>query len=159
MKVAEQDCIFCNIVKDSSTSYVINEDKAHIAFLDLFPLVEGQTVVTTKQHHSGYYFDMPDEEYQNLLLFAKKTAKVLDKGLGVERTMMVAQGYSIDHVHLKLFPVHEVKSTKVSQESYQKMMELIRKEWYSGFIVSMAGREKANEADLKRIQTRVRNTV
>lgn len=149
-------CIFCNIIKDSTSSHIVNEDGEHLAFLDIFPLVEGQTVVTTKKHYGGYYFDMPDNEYKDLLLFAKNTAKKLDKGLGVERTMIVGQGYSIDHVHLKLFPVKTVKSRVVSPESYQKLIGLIKDEWYSGFIVSMAGKEKANDEDLKRTAAKVK---
>ena len=150
-------CLFCSIAKDTSQSHVINEDSDHLAILDAFPLIEGQTVVTTKKHHPGYYFEMPEDEYNNLMLFVKKTANKLDKGLGVERTMMVAQGYSIDHVHIKLFPVKEVHATKVSDENYEKLTTLM-KQWYSGFIVSMSGRNKASDEDLKRLVRKINGT-
>jgi len=55
------DCIFCKIASGEELAYKINEDEEHIAFLDVAPLVEGQTVVTAKKHFGSYHFDLSDD--------------------------------------------------------------------------------------------------
>jgi|SRR3989304_8295041 len=99
-----EDCVFCKIVEGEIPAAQFWDDGDHIALLDLFPRVKGQTVVTTKKHFGGYAFDMPDEAYVKLLVVAKKIGKLLDKVFSAERTVMITEGYGVDHVHVKLYP-------------------------------------------------------
>jgi len=101
------DCIFCQIVKNESPSFKIWEDEKHLAFLTIFPNTEGVTVVIPKAHYSSYAFDLPDEVLTDLILATKKVAKLLDSKLeDVGRTAMVFEGYGVDHIHAKLYPMH-----------------------------------------------------
>ncbi len=101
------NCIFCKIVNKESPSHIIWEDDKHIAFLSIFPNTEGVTVVIPKEHYSSYLFDLPDDVISNLVLAAKKVAKLLDSKLeDVGRTAMVFEGFGVDHIHAKLFPMH-----------------------------------------------------
>jgi len=97
--------LFCKIAEGEVPSHKVYEDDEHLAFLDIFPNREGQTLVIPKRHFSGYAFLMPDKEYSQLLLKAKKVARLLDKKLGAERTCLVTEGYGVDHAHVKLFPM------------------------------------------------------
>lgn len=131
-----QECVFCRIVEGELPSVKFFEDDEHLAFLDLYPRVRGQSLVVTKKHHGGYAFDMPDDAYEKLMSFAKKVGKFLDKALGAERTVLILEGYGVDHIHAKLYPnppgAYEGYTTtalgpKASEEELQKVAEEIRK--------------------------------
>lgn len=104
------DCIFCKIVKGEAPSHKIWEDDKHLAFLTIFPNTEGFTVVITKEHYESYAFDLPDSVLTDLTLAAKKVGKLLDAKLDdVGRTGMIFEGFGVNHVHAKLFPMHGTK--------------------------------------------------
>lgn len=128
------DCIFCKIVSSESPSHKIWEDDKHIAFLSIFPNTEGVTVVIPKQHYTSYIFDLPEEVMIDLVLAAKKVAKLLDSKLeDVGRTAMVFEGFGVDHIHAKLFPMHGTKleSWKPINSSMNKYFDK-----YEGYISS-----------------------
>ena len=101
------ECIFCKIVKGEIPCHKIWEDENHFSFLSIFPNTEGFSVVITKEHKPSYVFDLDDETLSGLVLAAKKTGKLIDAKLeDVGRTGLIAEGYGIDHAHLKLFPMH-----------------------------------------------------
>ncbi len=101
------ECIFCRIVRDEVSSHKIWEDESHLAFLSIFPNTEGVTVVIPKLHYTSYIFDLPDDVITGLILATKKVAKLLDEKLeDVGRTAMVFEGFGVDHIHAKLFPMH-----------------------------------------------------
>lgn len=107
------DCIFCKIVKGESPSHMVWEDDKYVAFLSIFPNTDGTTVVIPKAHYTSYPFDLSNEELSGLILAAKKVAKLLDSKLeDVGRTAMVFEGFGVDHVHAKLFPMHGTANTK-----------------------------------------------
>jgi len=102
-----EDCIFCQIVKGEMPSHKVWEDENHLAFLSIFPNTKGVTVVTTKKHYPSYAFDLPEDVLSDLIKAAQKVGKLLDKKLeDVGRTALVFEGFGVDHVHAKLFPMH-----------------------------------------------------
>jgi histidine triad (HIT) family protein len=106
------DCIFCKIAKGDAPSHKIWEDEKHLAFLSIFPNTEGFAVVITKEHYPSYVFDLPEEVLMGLINAARKTAKLLDEKLDdVARTGMIFEGFGIDHIHAKLFPMHGTKKS------------------------------------------------
>ena len=54
--------IFSKIIKNEIPSFKILEDKNHLAFLDVFPLKKGHTLVIPKQE-IDYIFDIERDEY------------------------------------------------------------------------------------------------
>ncbi|MBI2790902.1 MAG: HIT family protein [Gammaproteobacteria bacterium] len=107
------DCIFCKIASGKEKSYTIWEDEKHIAFLSIFPNTPGTSVVIPKKHYPSYAFDLPDQVLAELIVAAKKVSKLLDSKLeDVGRTAMVFEGFGVDHVHAKLFPMHGTANIK-----------------------------------------------
>lgn len=105
------DCIFCKIVAGEAPSYTIWEDEEHLAFLSIFPNTEGVSVVIPKKHYSSYIAELPDDVSSALLSAAKKVAKKIDAAYDdVDRTGFVFEGFGVDHIHVKLFPLHGTKS-------------------------------------------------
>lgn len=129
------DCIFCKIVKGGAPSHTIWEDESHLAFLSIFPNTEGVSVVITKEHYPSYIFDLPEEIMTGLILATKKVAKLLDTKLeDVGRTAMVFEGFGIDHIHAKLFPIHGTANTiewKPIESKVEKYFDQ-----YEGYISS-----------------------
>jgi histidine triad (HIT) family protein len=106
-------CIFCDIVAGKSPCHKVWEDEHHLAFLSIFPNTKGVTVVIPKAHYSSYAFDLPDNVLTALMLATKSVAKLLDAKLDdVGRTGMIFEGFGVDHVHAKLFPMHGTSDLK-----------------------------------------------
>lgn len=130
-----ENCIFCKIVKGESPSHTVWEDDKHIAFLSIFPNTEGVTVVITKEHYPSYVFDLPDAVLSELMIATKKVAKLLDAKLDdVGRTALVFEGFGIDHIHAKLFPMHGT----ANMEEWEPIESSVDKyfEKYEGYISS-----------------------
>jgi histidine triad (HIT) family protein len=101
------DCIFCKIVNDLAPSHTVWEDEKHIAFLSIFPNTPGVTVVATKQHLSSCVYQLDQSDYQGIMLAARTVCQLLDAAFpDVARTGMIAEGFGVDHAHIKLFPMH-----------------------------------------------------
>ncbi|OGI30806.1 MAG: diadenosine tetraphosphate hydrolase [Candidatus Moranbacteria bacterium RIFOXYA12_FULL_35_19] len=127
-------CIFCKIVKGEIPCHKIWEDEKHLAFLSIFPNTEGFAVVITKEHYPSYIFELPDEVLTGIVLAAKKVGRLLDAKLDdVGRTGLIAEGFGVDHIHLKLFPMHGTKLAewKPIESKVDKYFEK-----YEGYISS-----------------------
>lgn len=134
-------------------SHKIWEDEKHIAFLTIFPNTEGFSVVATKEHFPSYAFDLPDDVLTGLLLATKKVGKLLDSRLGdVGRTGMIFEGFGVDHVHAKLFPMHGTKTDEWKQRhsNVEKYFE-----YYEGYI-SSHDYDRANDAKLAELAKKIR---
>lgn len=127
-------CIFCKIVNGDAPSHKIWEDKKHLAFLSIFPNTEGFSVVIPKKHYSSYAFNLPDKILSELVIASKNVAKLIDKSFtDVGRTGMIFEGFGVDHVHAKLFPMHgtKIKEWKPLKSNIDKYFEK-----YEGHISS-----------------------
>ena len=129
------DCIFCSIARGTAPAHLLWEDQTHMAFLSIFPNTPGFSVVIPKAHHGSYAFDEPDTVLCDLVIAAKKTATLLDNALkGVARTGMILEGYGVDHLHAKLFPMHgtgEDSAFKKISSTQDKYFER-----YEGYVSS-----------------------
>lgn len=156
------DCIFCQIAAGEAPSHKVWESDTHLAFLSIFPNTQGVTVVIPKEHHPSYAFDLPDAALEELVLAAKQVAKLLDAKLeDVGRTAMVFEGFGVDHVHAKLFPMHGTRSaTKEGWkpiESHAHIPPEARKYFdrYEGYV-SSHDYERADDAALAALAKKIR---
>lgn len=128
-------CVFCEIVAGRSPSHPIWEDEKHIAFLSIHPNTEGFAVVITKEHYPSYAFELPDDVLQGLTVASKMVGRLLDERLeNVGRTGMIFEGYGVNHVHSKLFPMHGTAKLKKWRPLYSKIGKYFKE--YEGYISS-----------------------
>ena len=147
-------CIFCDIVKGKVPCHKIWEDENHLAFLSIFPNTEGFSVVIPKQHQTSYAFDQSDEILTNLVIATKKVARLLDKSLdGVARTGMFFEGYGIDHLHSKLFPMHGTGSDSAFKPISSNNPKYFNQ--YEGYI-SSHDHERASDEELAILTAKIR---
>ena len=134
----EENCIFCKIISGSLPCAKIWENEDYLAFLDLMPNTKGMTLVITKQHYDSYVYGMPNSVYRGLMDASKQVAKMLEKGLGVNRVAMVMEGMGINHAHIKLYPLHGV--SKEFKEMWAK--DKIYFDKYEGYLSTQTGPKK-----------------
>lgn len=148
-------CIFCDIVKGLAPSHKIWEDDYHIAILSIYPNTPGVSVVFPKQHASSYAFDLDDSELAALVLAAKTVGKLLDTSLeNVGRTGMIFEGFGVDHVHAKLFPMHgtgRLKKWTPIRSNVKKFFST-----YEGYL-SSHDFQRASDKQLADLAERIRN--
>ena len=147
-------CIFCKIVKGEAPRHKIWEDSNHLAFLSIFPNTAGFSAVITKEHHASYAFDLPDSVLKELVVAAKKVAKLIDSKLeDVGRTGMIFEGFGVDHIHAKLFPMHGTK-----MKDWTPLKSNIDKyfERYEGYI-SSHDYKRADDAKLAELAKKIRD--
>lgn len=106
--------VFSKIVSGEISAWVVAEDAAHLAFLDVSPLVRGHVLVIPKKE-IAYIFDMADEELQALHLFAKKVALRLQAAIPCKRIGIAVIGLEVPHVHIHLVPMQEIGDLNFSR--------------------------------------------
>jgi histidine triad (HIT) family protein len=130
--------IFTRIINGEIPSYKIAEDEHYYAFLDINPLAEGHTLVIPKKE-TDYIFDIEDEEYKGLFLFAKKVAAGMLQVIPCERIGIAVIGLEVRHAHIHLVPLKTIydidfkkPKLKLSDEKFveiaTKISEIINKQ-------------------------------
>lgn len=141
-----ENCIFCKIAKGEINSAKVFENEEFLAILDINPNTKGMTLVLPKNHFDSDPFLMPDKDYQKLMEVAKKVAEILKKGLNVNRVAMVAEGMGVNHVHIKLYPLHGIGEK--FEEIWAKEKVFFDK--YPGYISTQLG-PQTNIEELKKL--------
>jgi len=97
--------IFSRIVSGEIPCYKVAEDENYLAFLDINPLNTGHTLVIPKKE-VDYIFDLDDETYSGLMLFAKKVALAIRKEVPCNRIGVAVVGLEVPHTHIHLIPIN-----------------------------------------------------
>ncbi|MFN3951503.1 MAG: HIT family protein [Thermaurantimonas sp.] len=99
--------IFSKIVKGEIPSYKIAESEHCFAFLDIFPLKEGHTLVIPKMEIDNV-FDLPDEVYQELWALSKKISAAIRKAYPCIKVGVAVIGLEVPHAHIHLLPINSM---------------------------------------------------
>ncbi len=123
--------IFTKIINGEIPSYKVAEDENYYAFLDIFPIAKGHTLVIPK-NETDYIFDIDDEEYKGLFLFAKKVGKAVETIIDCERIGLTVLGLEVPHAHIHVVPINTVYDIDFSkpklqftQEEFEKLADQI----------------------------------
>ena len=144
-----EQTLFDKIVAREIPAWIVFEDDNYLAFLTPFANTPGVTVVVPKVNPGEYVFNLDDEAIAGLMIAAKKTAKLIEKGLGVERVAVVFEGEAVPHVHVKLYPMHEFSADR---SDFPKVTAFYPT--YPGFIDTHEG-PKMSDAELTEIQQQI----
>lgn len=119
--------IFSRIVNGEISSYKVAEDESYYAFLDIMPVAKGHTLVIPKKE-VDYLFDLDDETYAGLQLFAKKVAEGLKKAIPCVKVGVLVLGLEVPHAHIHLIPMQSeadllnfTKKLKLSPEEFAEI--------------------------------------
>ncbi len=151
------ECLFCSMVKGEIPCHKIWEDENHLAILSIFPNTLGFTVVFPKKHCTSYAFEQDDATLCDLTLATKRVARILDTAFeDVGRCGMFFEGFGVDHLHSKLFPMHgtsDMRSWKPIESKLNTFYEV-----YPGYLSSHDA-PQASESELADLAKMIRRVA
>jgi len=106
--------IFSKIIRGEIPSYKIAENDHFYAFLDIFPLVKGHTLVVPKVE-TDKFFDVSDDLMQEWLLFAKPIARAIEAVIPCNRIGVSVVGLEVPHAHMHLIPINSADDMNFSR--------------------------------------------
>ena len=96
--------IFSKIAAGEIPSYKCAESEDFYAFLDINPVGKAHTLVIPRKE-TDYLFDIEDEQYVALMLFAKRVAVAIKKAFPCKKVGMAVLGLEVAHAHVHLIPL------------------------------------------------------
>lgn len=145
------------MVSGSISYHKIYEDEKHLAFLTIFPNTKGATVVITKEHFGSSAFEQPNEILQELIVATKNVANILTNYFeDVGRCGMVFEGFGVDHLHSKLYPLHGTKLKK--WEPIESTRNNDYYETYPGYVCSNDS-DRADDLALSNLSKNIRKSI
>jgi histidine triad (HIT) family protein len=108
---APAPCIFCEIVAGRVGAAKVAESEHALAFLDLFPVAEGHTLVIPKVHYANL-FDADETTLAAVHVLARRVARAQRRALAPDGLMITqlngaAAGQTVFHYHAHLIPRQE----------------------------------------------------
>ena len=119
--------IFTRIINGEIPCYKVAEDERYFAFLDINPMTKGHTLVIPKCEED-YIFNLDDDTYAGLMLFAKKVAVAIGASIPCKRVGVAVMGMEVPHTHVHLIPITKESDMIISNPklilSAQEMTEI-----------------------------------
>ncbi|MET1053877.1 MAG: HIT family protein [Pedobacter sp.] len=106
--------IFSKIIDGEIPAHVVAETTEFLAFLDINPLTMGHVLVIPKKE-VDYIFDMDDESYFGLTLFAKIVSAGIKKAFPCIKVGMAVIGLEVPHAHIHLIPLNTMDDINFSR--------------------------------------------
>ena len=100
--------IFSRIIAGEIPCYKVAEDEKNFAFLDINPVNRGHVLVVPKTEND-YIFNLSDDDYASLTMFARRVAKALEQAVECKRVGVAVIGLEVPHAHIHLIPIVEEK--------------------------------------------------
>lgn len=117
--------IFSRIIAGEIPSYKIAENERFYAFLDIFPLREGHTLVVPK-NETDNLFDLPDSYLSELLVFAKPIARAIEQTFPCNRCGISVIGLEVPHAHVHLIPINSANDLNFTQAKPQASADQLK---------------------------------
>ncbi len=114
--------IFSKILSGEIPCHKIAENDKFLAFLDIFPLAKGHTLVIPKQE-IDYIFDIEDDLLSEMMVFAKHVAKKVEAKISCKRMGVAVIGLEVAHAHIHLVPINNVSDIDFSREKLKLSSE------------------------------------
>jgi histidine triad (HIT) family protein len=126
--------IFTKIVNGEIPAWKVAENDDFLAFLDIFPVAKGHTLVISKKE-VDYIFDLDNELYLGLQAFSKKVAEGLKRAIPCRKVGVMVLGLEVPHAHIHLVPMqkesdllHFSKKLSFSQKEFEEIRDSIARE-------------------------------
>ena len=106
--------IFSKIISGDIPSHKVAETVDFLAFLDIQPLSRGHVLVVPKAE-VDYIFDLDDETYSGLWIFARIVADGIKKAVPCKKVGIAVIGLEVPHTHIHLIPMNRVDDMNFSR--------------------------------------------
>jgi len=128
--------IFTKIIAREIPAYIVAETDTCIAFLDISPLNFGHTLVVPKTE-TDYLFQLEPIQLSELMLFAQRVAKAIDKCGWGKRIGVAVIGLEVPHAHIHLVPINSMQDIEFSKEKLKlspEDLQMVAEKIRSGLI-------------------------
>src|SRR5258705_9933571 len=102
----QPDCIFCRIVRGEAPAHRVCEDERTLAFMDIFPVTDGHTLVITKDHFENV-FEADEDALAAIARTSHRVAAAIKSELAPDGLMVfqlngqaARQAVFLSHMHL-----------------------------------------------------------
>lgn len=125
--------IFSKIVAGEIPCHKIAETDDFLAFLDVFPVAPGHTLVIPKKE-VDYLFDLDEDLYMGLMQFARRLAPAIQEAVPCKRIGVSVIGLEVPHAHVHLIPLNSMadmdfgSKMKMTDEELAGIAASIRRE-------------------------------
>jgi histidine triad (HIT) family protein len=125
--------LFSKIVAGEIPCHKIAETDEYLAFLDVFPVAPGHTLVIPKKE-VDYLFDLDEDLYIGLMKFARQLAPALQKAVPCRRIGVSVIGLEVPHAHVHLVPLNSMadmdfgSKIKMTDEELAQIASAIREQ-------------------------------
>jgi len=106
--------IFSKIIAGEIPAHKVAESNEFLAFLDISPLAEGHVLVIPKKEVDNL-FDLDDETYTGLQMFAKIVANGIKRAIPCLKVGVAVIGLEVPHAHIHLIPINKVSDIDFSR--------------------------------------------
>ncbi len=102
------DCIFCKIIVKKIPAKILYQNNDTIAFLDIFPISQGHTIVIPKKHYNNLK-NIPVNELYEVMKTVKIVSNLIYKNLNIDGYNILQNNYKaagqvINHFHIHIIP-------------------------------------------------------
>lgn len=123
-----KDCLFCDIINGSVSSYTLYEDDMVKVFLDAYPDSPGHTLIIPKKHFTELE-DIEIDYLIHIMEIAKKVKKVMIENLNPDSVILIqnnGEAQFVKHYHLHLIPKYKRKIELSREEIFDLMRDKIK---------------------------------
>lgn len=123
-----KDCLFCDIINGSVSSYTLYEDDMVKVFLDAYPDSPGHTLIIPKKHFTELE-DIEIDYLTHIMEIAKKVKKVMIENLNPDSVILIqnnGEAQFVKHYHLHLIPKYKRKVELSRKEIFNLMKDKIK---------------------------------
>jgi histidine triad (HIT) family protein len=127
------------IVKRKIPSKILFENEKILAFLDIYPIFKGHTIVIPKKHFRNLE-DIPENDLIEILKVVKDLAILIHNKLEIDgynilQNNFEAAGQVIEHFHIHIIPRSKndgrfklkIPREQASEEELNKILNLLKK--------------------------------
>jgi histidine triad (HIT) family protein len=128
-------CIFCKIARKEEKAYIVYESERVLAFLDIFPISKGHTLVIPKDHYENI-LEMPsglaEELYEAVKIVCEKLRVFNPDGFNILTNIGKQAGQEIMHAHIHVIPRYKGESGR--PVSFGKQIEVDLEEVHRSLV-------------------------
>jgi len=114
--------IFSKIIAGEIPAHKVAESNDFLAFMDVNPIANGHVLVIPKKE-TDYIFDVADDEYMALWIFAKIVAQGIKAVFPCRKVGVAVVGLEVAHAHIHLVPINAVSDMDFSKEKLKLSSE------------------------------------
>lgn len=115
-----QDSIFTKIIRGEIPANKIYEDDKTYAFLDIYPVQPGHTLVISKVQVDRIE-DLADDDFAAMMATTKKVMKRVNEVLGPDiRPCLKTEGFDVPHAHVHVIPCKTAEDFWAKQRKQQE---------------------------------------